>query len=381
MKKTNEGIENAIARAVRAIPKEDPDTIWDTPVTRADGSEWFLENTESTYKRRPFLSTAAIVRTMALAAALIAVTFGLRFHLLGARSMAKIYLDINPSISLSIDRRERVANATAQNADGEKVLADMDLKGTDVDVAVNALIGASIRYGYLDSEKAILLLSFECDNKEMEDLLRSRLTVQASDNLTHELGSGTVLDQEVISDDSLTELCATYDISPGKAALLAKIVADHPDFSMETMASMSLSELARYLAKMDVDLRNYTDHHGEGFFEDLYKELLNDVYTGDPGDAGAGVPQGENAGIVDRDDLDDDDRLDDDDLDDRDDLDDDDPDDRHHGSDDDTDDGRDDWEDWDDSDDDSDDSDHDDPDDDDPDDDSDDWDDSDDENE
>lgn len=371
MKKTNEGIENAIARAVRAIPKEDPDTIWGTPVTRADGSEWFLENTESTYKRRPFLSTAAIVRTMALAAALaaalIAVTFGLRFHLLGARSMAKIYLDINPSISLSIDRRERVTNATAQNADGEKVLADMDLKGTDVDVAVNALIGASIRYGYLDSEKAILLLSFECDNKEMENLLRSRLTVQASDNLTHELGSGTVLDQEVISDDSITELCATYDISPGKAALLAKIVADHPDFSMETMASMSLSELARYLAKMDVDLRNYTDHHGEGFFEDLYKELLNDVYTGDPGDAGAGVPQGENAGIVDRGDLDDDDRLDDDDLDDWDDLDDDDPDDRHHGSDDHSDD-------WDDSDD----SDHDDPDDDDPDDDSDDWDDSDD---
>ena len=365
MKKTNEGIENAIARAVRAIPKEDPDTIWGTPVTRADGSEWFLENTESTYKRRPFLSTAAIVRTMALAAALIAVTFGLRFHLLGARSMAKIYLDINPSISLSIDRRERVTNATAQNADGEKVLADMDLQGTDVDVAVNALIGASIRYGYLDSEKAILLLSFECDNKEMENLLRSRLTVQASDNLTHELGSGTVLDQEVISDDSITELCATYDISPGKAALLAKIVADHPDFSMETMASMSLSELARYLAKMDVDLRNYT---GEGFFEDLYKELLNDVYTGNPGDAGAGVPQGENAGIVDRDDLDDDDRLDDDDLDDWDDLDDDDPDDRHHGSDDDSDDHSDDWDD----------SDHDDPDDDDPDDDSDDWDDSDD---
>ena len=190
MKKTNEEIENAIARAVRAIPKEDPDTIWDTPVTRADGSEWFLENTESTYKRRPFLSTAAIMRTMALAAALIAVTFGLRFHLLGARSMAKIYLDINPSISLSIDRRERVTDATAQNADGEKVLANMDLKGTDVDVAVNALIGASIRYGYLDSEKAILLLSFECDNKEMENLLRSRLTVQASDNRS---GSGSHL--------------------------------------------------------------------------------------------------------------------------------------------------------------------------------------------
>ena len=125
---------------------------------------------------------------------------------------------------------------------------------------------------------------------------------------------------------------------------------------METMVSMSLSELARYLARMDVDLRNYTDHHGEGFFEDLYKELLNDVYTGDPGDAGAGVPQGGNAGIVDRDDLDD-----------PDDLDDDDPDDRHHDSYDDSDD-------WDDSDD----SDHDDPDDDDPDDDSDDWDDSDD---
>ena len=161
MKKTNDEIEIAIARAVRAIPHQAPDQLWNIPVTQAEGSEWFLDSTDSINARYSIMSMAAALRTVALAAALLVITFGLRYYLRDTRNLATIYLDINPSVSLSVNRNERVTNATAGNADGEKILAEMDLKGTDVDVAVNALIGASIRYGYLDSENAILLLSGE----------------------------------------------------------------------------------------------------------------------------------------------------------------------------------------------------------------------------
>ena len=231
MKKTNDEIEIAIARAVRAIPHQAPDQLWNIPVTQAEGSEWFLDSTDSINARYSIMSMAAALRTVALAAALLVITFGLRYYLRDTRNLATIYLDINPSVSLSVNRNERVTNATAGNADGEKILAEMDLKGTDVDVAVNALIGASIRYGYLDSENAILLLSFDCANKEFQNVLQTRLTMQASDNLTQELGGGTVLDMEVSPDDSIDDLSTTYGISPGKAALLAKIVTDHPDLS------------------------------------------------------------------------------------------------------------------------------------------------------
>ena len=363
MKKTNDEIEIAIARAVRAIPHQAPDQLWNIPVTQAEGSEWFLDSTDSINARYSIMSMAAALRTVALAAALLVITFGLRYYLRDTRNLATIYLDINPSVSLSVNRNERVTNATAGNADGEKILAEMDLKGTDVDVAVNALIGASIRYGCLDSENAILLLSFDCANKEFQNVLQTRLTMQASDNLTQELGGGTVLDMEVSPDDSIDDLSTTYGISPGKAALLAKIVTDHPDLSMDTMAAMSMSELARYLLEMDIDLRDYTDHHGEGFFEDLYKELLNDVYTGEHADPGPDVPHDDNAAVPmrdwddndrddDRDDDDWDDDRDDDDRDDDDwdddDRDDDDRDDNDRNDDDDRDDDSDD--DWDDDD-------------------------------
>ena len=114
------------------------------------------------------------------------------------------------------------------------------------------------------------------------------------------------------------------------------------------MAAMSMSELARYLLEMDIDLRDYTDHHGEGFFEDLYKELLNDVYTGEHADPGPDVPHDDNAAVPmrDWDDNDRDDDRDDDDWDD--DRDDDDRDDNDRNDDDDRDDDSDD--DWDDDD-------------------------------
>ena len=70
--------------------------------------------------------------------------------------------------------------ASPGNEDGEKLLSEMDLVGTDADVAVNALIGACIRYGYLDEAHAILLISVECGDKEAEKALQERLSVKVT---------------------------------------------------------------------------------------------------------------------------------------------------------------------------------------------------------
>ena len=66
-----------------------------------------------------------------------------------------VSLDVNPSIELKVSRNERVISCTALNTEAAAVLFDMDggadLKGTKVDVAVNAIVGALVREGYLDS--------------------------------------------------------------------------------------------------------------------------------------------------------------------------------------------------------------------------------------
>ena len=56
-------------------------------------------------------------------------------------------IDVNPSIELKLNRNEKVLSADALNQDAELLLDGMDLKGTDMDVAVNALIGSMLKNG------------------------------------------------------------------------------------------------------------------------------------------------------------------------------------------------------------------------------------------
>ena len=62
---------------------------------------------------------------------------------------AVISIDINPGISLSLNRYEYIINAQPLNDDGADVLDDLNLERLDLDTALNALIGAMNRKGYL----------------------------------------------------------------------------------------------------------------------------------------------------------------------------------------------------------------------------------------
>ena len=208
MRRTDNEIEESIARAIASYPRKDPEKLWDIPVEKSKGTEWYLENTESAKSssgqaglgrdaeavglehraevaglgrdvQRPRLGRRAqllgrrwrvqLLAAMAgLTAAVLAAFIGLQAFRASLRPAATIYLDVNPSVTLEINKKERVMAARPGNDDGEKILSEMDLVGTDADVAVNALIGSCIRYGYLDEAHAILLISVECENKEEE---------------------------------------------------------------------------------------------------------------------------------------------------------------------------------------------------------------------
>ena len=76
-----------------------------------------------------------------------------------------VSLDVNPSIELEVNKSEKVLTCAALNEEAATVLADMnggaDLKGTKLDVAVNAIVGSLVRNGYLDKISSAILISVE----------------------------------------------------------------------------------------------------------------------------------------------------------------------------------------------------------------------------
>ena len=110
-------------------------------------------------KRRRFRWLAAACAALVL---LGAGGGGLVYHQSYAVASV-VSLDVNPSIELRVNRNEKVLSCTALNEEAAAVLFDMgggdDLKGTKLDVAVNAIVGALVREGYMDSISSAILIS------------------------------------------------------------------------------------------------------------------------------------------------------------------------------------------------------------------------------
>lgn len=156
-----------------------------------------------------------------------------------------ISLDVNPSIELKINRQERVLSCTPLNGDAVEVLFEMDggadLEGAKLDVAVNAVVGALVRHGYLDSITSALLISVEDRDQARADRLQAELTESVSSLLGQE--SAAVYGQSVPQDAELTQLAQANSISPGKALLVNRVLALNDSLSFEKLAALSVEEL------------------------------------------------------------------------------------------------------------------------------------------
>ena len=98
---------------------------------------------------------------LAVAAALVLVC-GLSFWHAGNSVASVVSLDVNPSIQLQVNSKERVLAADPLNEDAQVILEGMDLKGTQLNVAVNAIVGSLLQHGYLDKISSAILISALC---------------------------------------------------------------------------------------------------------------------------------------------------------------------------------------------------------------------------
>lgn len=193
-----------------------------------------------------------MIHILSALAACCVISF-LSFYMMVMRADATIYLDVNPSVELKIDRNEKVISAEANNADGEQILEEMDLKHTDLDVAMNALIGSKVKHGYLSEARHVVLVSVESSDSRKAEQLKSHVSEEIYTYLENLIGSGKVFEQQIQRDTELNKIVKTYRITPGKAAIMKKIVQLYPELDYAKLASLSLEELVEYLETDEED--------------------------------------------------------------------------------------------------------------------------------
>lgn len=192
--------------------------------------------------------------TGALAAACLGIMLlaGGGYTYQNSRVDSVIGIDVNPSVELSVNRKNRVLAAEPLNEDADRIMADMKLEGVDLNVAVNAVIGSMVTHGYLDDLDNAILVTVSNDSIKKASSLRSAVVGDIQSVLEEKQVKAVVYDQQVIEEDEVKELSREYGISYGKAYFLKELIAQNASLTMEDMeklAPLTMEEIANEIAE------------------------------------------------------------------------------------------------------------------------------------
>lgn len=235
---TEQELERRLKQALDAAAPDDLDGVLSRCAPRAETVIPFRP------KRR---SHARGLIAACLTLALVGGTGGVFYQ--RANAVASVVsLDVNPSIELKVNQKEKVLSCIPLNQEAEAVLSGMgggaDLKGAKLEVAVNAVVGALVSSGYLDSLSSAIMISVEDQDQDRAARLRQELTGTVDSVLQSQSSGAAVLSQTVDASADLDQQARKYHISTGKANLVNQVIAQNDSLSFDALAKLTVEELS-----------------------------------------------------------------------------------------------------------------------------------------
>lgn len=199
---------------------------------------------------------APLFKGLALAAMVLVAAvgvFGFRHYEMNYRAVSTIAFDVNPSIEMKVNAKDQILEVTPLNDDAVVVIGDMDLKGSDLDVAVNALVGSMIRNGYLSDLANSILISVENNDPQRASQLQQQLMNEISQLISTNSFDGAVLSQSIVDNQELRNLANEYGITMGKAQLIQQVLSVNPLYTFDNLSKLTINELNLLIDGQNVD--------------------------------------------------------------------------------------------------------------------------------
>lgn len=142
-----------------------------------------------------------------------------------------IYLDINPSIKIELDKNNKVIKVTPLNEDAKKVTND-NYEGKELTETIKLIITNLEKEGFLKADTTILL---NISGQIKEDIVKTIIT----DNLN----TTKVIIPEIT--ESSKELAKKYNITESKAAYIEETIKENNNLTVEDLKDKSVNEITK----------------------------------------------------------------------------------------------------------------------------------------
>ena len=161
---------------------------------------------------------------------------------LGNENYQTVYIDVNPSVALNMNRFGKVSSVEYLNEDAEKALNGIKLNGLSAEEALEKMITAYDENGYFDSNAEIYISAVSEENKNADKLLAklSERAEKIKGNRNYSVNTTKLTAEDRAEADE-------YGISPGKYRIISEIIEKHPTYTVEDLKDKSMAELKNML--------------------------------------------------------------------------------------------------------------------------------------
>lgn len=179
-----------------------------------------------------------------------------------------VTIDINPSIELITTPRERVVYANPLNEDGELLLANLDLIGKKLDVAMDLIITEAINLGFIDvdAEESFVYVSTLGMDSEIGDKIRERVMEHINNAFKEKVMVGRAMMKEYQAE--IIEEANLLGVTPGFLRLAKSAVLLSDELLLEDALLLTVEELQAII-------RQAKDEHKE-LAQSIKEEFLTE---------------------------------------------------------------------------------------------------------
>lgn len=185
-----------------------------------------------------------------------------------------VNIDVNPSIELLTNKQEKVLEVNALNDEAKIVIGTMNFKNVDLDIAVNALIGAMVKNNYIAKEDSGILVSVQNNNSAKAEHIRNIIVKDIDDSLKENKVEASVINQTLTNIEEAKNFAEANGISVGKAVFVMNLALKDSSLKAEDLAKLSIKEIAKIVKENKINISDIVDYdEDDSIWENIAEEI------------------------------------------------------------------------------------------------------------
>ena len=186
-------------------------------------------------------------------------------------------IDVNPGVEIVTNKKNKVLDVQATNKDGDSVIDGMNLKNTELKVAVNALIGSMVQKGYIENNNTGILVTVRNNNPNKAKEVKKEVLDDINIALDKNDVKANVMNQILKNAVDADKFAKENNISIGKAVFVLNLAAKDNTLDAKELAKMRVTDIADLIEKKGIDIKDIVDYDSEDSIRENIADAIEDV--------------------------------------------------------------------------------------------------------